>query len=132
PKKWRKNRAVTIFGVIRENFLKRMRSHFYFVKRSPFFYANFLVCPFFEKLPAAFASDRWSDLRLFPCVSNSALRKFVDKGRRAGGGLKNDDLLIASKVRSNHFTDDKRRPHKFRLAAHLGSTFWVTKGGCIF
>jgi hypothetical protein len=65
------------------------------------------------------------------CVSLSALRKFVDKGRRAGGGLKNDDLLIASKVRSNHFTDDKRRPHKFRLAAHLGSTFWVTKGGYI-
>ena len=97
PKRWRKNRAVTIFGVIRENFLKRMRSHFYFVKRSPFFNANFPVCPFSEKLPAAFASDRWSDLRLFPCVSLSALRKFVDKGRRAGGGLKNDDLLMAFK-----------------------------------
>ena len=84
-KKWHKNRAVTIFGVIRENFLKRMHSHFYFVKRSPFFNANFLVCPFPEKLPAAFASDRWSDLRLFPCVSNSAQRKFVDEGRRVGG-----------------------------------------------
>jgi hypothetical protein len=55
-KKWRKNRAVTIFGVIRENFLKRMQSHFYFVKRSPFFNANFPVCPFSEKLPAAFDS----------------------------------------------------------------------------
>ena len=31
------------------------------------------------------------------CVSLSALRKFVDKGRRAGGGLKNDDLLMAFK-----------------------------------
>ena len=56
PKRWRKNRAVTIFGVIRENFLKRMQSHFYFVKRSPFFNANFPVCPFPEKLPAAFDS----------------------------------------------------------------------------
>ncbi len=40
--------------------------------------------------------------------ASPALRKFVDEGRRAGGGLKNDDLLIASKVRSNRFTDDKR------------------------
>ena len=58
--------------------------------------------------------------------------KFGEIGRRAVGGLKNDDLLIASKVRSNRFTDDKWRPRKFRLAAHLGSTFWVTKGGYIF
>ena len=55
--------------------------------------------------------------------------KFGEIGRHAGGGLRNGDLLIASKVRSIRFTDDKRRPHKFRLAAHLGSTFWVTKGG---
>ena len=40
--------------------------------------------------------------------------KFEEIGRRAGGGLRNDDLLIASKVRSNRFTDDKWRPHKFR------------------
>jgi hypothetical protein len=32
--------------------------------------------------------------------------EFADKGRRGGGGLKNGDLLIASKVRSIHFTDD--------------------------
>ena len=76
-KKWRKNRAVTIFGVIRENFLKRMRSHFYFVKRSPFFNANFLVCPFSEKLPAAFDSHLRCD-KNEACVSLSALRKFVD------------------------------------------------------
>ena len=42
-KKWRKNRAVTIFGVIRKKFLKRTQSRFYFVKRSPFFNANFHV-----------------------------------------------------------------------------------------
>jgi hypothetical protein len=97
PKKWRKNRAVTIFGVIRENFLKRMQSHFYFVKRSPFFNANFPVCPFSEKLPAAFASDLWSDLNYYRALAYPALRKFVDRGRRAGGGLKNDDLLMAFK-----------------------------------
>ena len=32
--------------------------------------------------------------------------EFAEKGRRIGGGLKNGDLLIASKVRSIHFTDD--------------------------
>ena len=32
--------------------------------------------------------------------------EFAEKGRRGGGGLKNGDLLIASKVRSIHFTDD--------------------------
>ncbi|MBE6204733.1 MAG: hypothetical protein E7136_05420 [Rikenellaceae bacterium] len=32
--------------------------------------------------------------------------EFAEKGRRVGGGLKNGDLLIASKVRSIHFTDD--------------------------
>ena len=42
-KKWRKNRTVTIFGVIRKNFLKRTQARFYFVKRSPFFNANFHV-----------------------------------------------------------------------------------------
>ena len=58
--------------------------------------------------------------------------KFGETGRHAVGGLRNGDLLIASKVRSIRFTDDKWRPRKFRLAAHLGSTFWVTKGGYIF
>jgi hypothetical protein len=43
--------------------------------------------------------------------SNTPERKartaeFADEGRRGGGGLKNGDLLIASKVRSIHFTDD--------------------------
>jgi hypothetical protein len=32
--------------------------------------------------------------------------EFAEKGWRGGGGLKNGDLLIASKVRSIHFTDD--------------------------
>ncbi|MBO4993011.1 MAG: hypothetical protein J6C60_01990 [Alistipes sp.] len=32
--------------------------------------------------------------------------EFAEEGRRVGGGLKNGDLLIASKVRSIHFTDD--------------------------
>ena len=32
--------------------------------------------------------------------------KFGEIGRHAGGGLRNGDLLIASKVRSIHFTDD--------------------------
>ena len=32
-----------------------------------------------------------------------ALRKFVDKGRRAGGGLKNDDLLMAFKSAEQSF-----------------------------
>ena len=41
--------------------------------------------------------------------------KFGEIGRHAVGGLKNGDLLIASKVRSIRFTDDKWRPHKFRL-----------------
>ena len=68
----------------------------------------------------------------YHCVSLSRTAKFEEIGRHAVGGLRNDDLLIASKVRSNRFTDDKWRPHQFRLAAHLGSTFWVTKGGYIF
>ena len=58
--------------------------------------------------------------------------KFGETGRHVVGGLRNGDLLIASKVRSIRFTDDKGRPHKFRLAAHFGSTFWVAKGGYIF
>ena len=33
--------------------------------------------------------------------------KFGEIGRHAGGGLRNGDLLIASKVRSIRFTDDK-------------------------
>ena len=33
--------------------------------------------------------------------------KFEEIGRHAGGGLRNGDLLIASKVRSIRFTDDK-------------------------
>ena len=41
--------------------------------------------------------------------------KFGEIGRHAGGGLRNGDLLIASKVRSIRFTDDKGRPRKFRL-----------------
>ena len=69
---------------------------------------------------------------LFPRVSLIRTAKFGKIGRHAVGGLRNGDLLIASKVRSIRFTDDKWRPHKFRLAAHLGSTFWVTKGGYIF
>ena len=79
-KKWRKNRAVTIFGVIRENFLKRMQSHFYFVKRSPFFNANFLVCPFSEKLPAAFDSHLRCDKR---CGVRQPLRTAKVCGSRA-------------------------------------------------
>ena len=33
--------------------------------------------------------------------------KFVEIGRHAVGGLRNGDLLIASKVRSIRFTDNK-------------------------
>jgi len=39
-------------------------------------------------------------------VIKPALQNLRKKGRRGGGGLKNGDLLIASKVRSIHFTDD--------------------------
>ena len=61
--------------------------------------------------------------RFLLCVSPLRTAKFWEKGRRAGGGLKNDDLLIASKVRSNRFTDDKRRPPKFRLAVAFAPLF---------
>ena len=54
--------------------------------------------------------------------------KFEEIGRRAVGGLRNGDLLIASKVRSIRFTDDKRRPHKFRLARFL-RYFLAAKSG---
>ena len=74
-----------------------MHSHFYFVKRAPFFNANFPVCPFSEKLPAAFDSHLRCDKKLRRAAAYPALRKFVDQGRRAGGGLKNDDLLMAFK-----------------------------------
>ena len=54
--------------------------------------------------------------------------KFGEVGRHAVGGLRNGDLLIASKVRSIRFTDDKWRPHKFRLARFL-RYFLAAKSG---
>ena len=47
-------------------------------------------------------------MNTFPYVLGVKNRtaEFAEKGRRVGGGLKNGDLLIASKVRSIHFTDD--------------------------
>ena len=49
--------------------------------------------------------------------------KFGETGRHVVGGLRNGDLLIASKVRSIRFTDDKGRPHKFRLAVAFAPLF---------
>ena len=49
--------------------------------------------------------------------------KFGETGRHVVGGLRNGDLLIASKVRSIRFTDDKWRPRKFRLAVAFAPLF---------
>ena len=98
------------------------------MKSSLFFHGTFSACPISENIAGRDSSHLWCDLDFF-VRQPSRTAKFREIGRCAGGGLKNDDLLIASKVRSNRFTNDKQRPPKFRLAAHLGSTFWVTKGG---
>ena len=42
-----------------------------------------------------------------PRISLIRTAKFGEIGRHAVGGLRNGDLLIASKVRSIRFTDDK-------------------------
>ena len=47
--------------------------------------------------------QNWADARR---KKEPRTAEFAEEGRRGGGGLKNGDLLIASKVRSIHFTDD--------------------------
>ncbi|MBQ5720637.1 MAG: hypothetical protein IIV65_08820 [Alistipes sp.] len=50
---------------------------------------------------------RWRNSKLgWHTKIKNRTAEFAEKGRRVGGGLKNGDLLIASKVRSIHFTDD--------------------------
>jgi hypothetical protein len=43
---------------------------------------------------------------LWTAKERNRTAEFAGKGWRVGGGLKNGDLLIASKVRSIHFTAD--------------------------
>ena len=55
-----------IFGVKRTNFLKRMRAHFYYVKRSPFFNGNLSVCPLSENSSMRFIFLACNYLTSFP------------------------------------------------------------------
>ena len=48
----------------------------------------------------------WADKNI-PTRQPLRTAKFGEIGRHAVGGLRNGDLLIASKVRSIRFTDDK-------------------------
>ena len=50
--------------------------------------------------------------------------EFAEKGRRVDGGLKNGDLLIASKVRSIHFTDDGAATPQIVPCGFFVQLFW--------
>ena len=50
--------------------------------------------------------------------------KFGEIGRHAVGGLRNGDLLIASKVRSIHFTDDGAATPQIVPCGLFAQLFW--------
>ena len=76
-----------IFGVIRTNFLKRMRAHFYYVKRSPFFNGNLSVCPLSENSSMRFIFLACKNFLFFVMPPNdTAPSRHSPTTRRVGEG----------------------------------------------